>query len=109
MYLCADQNCLLTCGTNPALLVWYAIDDWLDYQLRIIAVSSQTGSELLRPTRTSLPVTAAFLLLCAILGIAPTYHHRTGETNFLFAAVMLWPVSYLGFSIWGERRHTAQG
>jgi hypothetical protein len=85
-------------------LLWYPIGRWVDQQLLLSMSAPTRASKFGVIKQNVLRALSAFLLVVMLLEFTPLYHHRTSETEFLSATVILWCAPYLVCSFWGERR-----
>lgn len=79
-------------------LVWYAIGRWLDgmlgYSIRVHVPGILRGL---------LAVPAYFVLVVSMAGLTPLYHHRTGDTYWMFSGLILWSGLFLTMTMSSAR------
>src|ERR1700684_3251449 len=88
--------------------LWYAIGRWIDQDAARPPSEMRFRFPLRILTQSLLRITALFFLFASVAGILPTYHHRTGASNFCFGTVAAWCVVYLAVSFWSTRRERSR-
>jgi hypothetical protein len=85
-------------------LIWYRIGRWVDGQRGLRNAAQANMSSLGEFWIFLVRLFAWAVLLMAIYGLTPAYHHRTRESSFLFAALILWLGAFLAGGLWSGWR-----
>jgi hypothetical protein len=95
---------LIAFGAVFVPLFWYRIGRWVDGQRGPQSATQAKGSALWEVWKFLLRSFAWAILPIAIYGLTPAYHHRTRESSFLLAALILWSGAFLEGGLWSGWR-----
>lgn len=93
-------------------LIWFPIGRWVDQQIAGRLIAHRRWPLLRELGRFGLCSLSGVCLLAGIFSLTPLYHHRTTESVFLSAVLVLWCGGYIACSIAGgwrlQRRHSME-
>lgn len=93
-------------------LIWFPIGRWVDQQIAGRLIAPRSWPLLRELGRFGLCSLSGVCLLAGIFSLTPLYHHRTSESVFLSAVLVLWCGGYMACSIAGgwrlQRRHSIE-